>query len=321
MNEPMTAPITLLRAFALIGLLALASPAQALDVVFPAGSRIGLAPPSGVAPSRNFVGFEDPRHEVAIVITALPPETYEDVQQSTTAGELQKHGLIFEKRETLTHADGKAFLVIASQDVDKVKLHKWIFAVGAADLTALVTMQVPDAAQEAYPEAAIRAALASVTIRSTVPQEEQLSLLPFRVGALAQFRLGGVIAGRAVMLTDAANDALGPGVDPHIVVAIAPGGPEQADRRDDFARDLFSTIPNLKDLRVNSSEPLRIGGQPGHQIVALAKDARSGKDVTVVQWVRFGNGAYLHLIGVAPTDAWIAAYARFREVRDGIEPR
>jgi hypothetical protein len=55
--------------------------------------------------------------------------------------------------------------------------------------------------------------------------------------------------------------------------------------------------------------------------VATAKDARTGADVTVVQWLRFGGGAYLHMIGVAPTDAWVASYARFRQVRDGIEAR
>ena len=37
-----------------------------------------------------------------------------------------------------------------------------------------------------------------------------------------------------------------------------------------------------------------------------------------MQWVLFGGGAYLHLIGVAPTPAWVAAYGRFRQVRDGI---
>jgi hypothetical protein len=29
----------------------------------------------------------------------------------------------------------------------------------------------------------------------------------------------------------------------------------------------------------------------------------------------------LHLVGVAPSAAWTLAYARFRMVRDGIEPR
>src|SRR5262245_40584390 len=300
-------------------LLALLSPARAADVVFPAGSRIGLAPPPGTSPSHNFQGFEDPANSVAVVIAALPREAHWDLRRSTSAEELKKRGITFEKREEQKLDAGDASLVIARQEVDKLKLRKWIFSLLTPDLIALVTVQVPDEAAKLYPETAIRTALATVTIRATVPVEEQLGMLPFRVSELAQFRVGGVIPGRAVMLTDTAADNPGPDVDAHIVVAVAPGGPAQAGDRDTFARDVFGSIPNLKDVHLNSAEPLRIGGQPGHQVMATGKDARTGADVKIVQWLRFGGGAYLHLIGIARTNAWIPAYARFRQVRDGIE--
>jgi hypothetical protein len=254
-----------------------------------------------------------------MIIAALPREAHGDLQRSISAEELKKRGLTFETREDQKLADGDASLVIAHQEVEKMKLRKWIFAVLAQDLIALVTVQIPDDAAKLYPDSAIRTALSSVAIRATVPVEEQLGLLPFRVGDLAQFRIGGVIPGRAIMLTDSANDDPGPEIDTHIVVAVAPGGPAQASNRDAFARDLFGTIPNLKDVHVNSAEPLRIGGQPGHQVMAVGKDMRTGADINVVQWLRFGGGAYLHMIGVARSSAWIQSYARFRQVRDGID--
>ena len=303
----------------LLVLVALLSPAQAADVVFPTGSRVGLAPPPGMSPSHSFQGFEDIEHSVAVVIAALPREAHWDLRRSTSAEELKKRGITLEKREDQKLDAGDASLVIARQEVDKLKLRKWIFSLLAPDLIALVTVQVPDEAAKFYPEAAIRTALSTVTIRATVPAEEQLGLLPFRVSELAQFRIGGVIPGRAVMLTDAATDNPGPDVDTHIVVAVVPGGPAQAADRDTFARDVFGSIPNLKDVHVNSAEPLRIGGQPGHQVMATGKDARTGAEVKIVQWLRFGGGAYMHLIGIARTNAWLPAYARFRQVRDGIE--
>src|SRR5262245_30517891 len=303
----------------LLVLLTLVSVAQAADVVFPAGSRVGLAPPPGLNKSNNFQGFEDAEHNVAMIIAALPREAHWDLQRSTSAEELKKRGLTFEKREDQKLADGDAFLVIAHQEVEKLKLRKWIFAVLGQDLIALVTVQVPDNAVTLYPDSAIQTALSSVAIRATVPAEEQLGLLPFRVSELAQFRIGGVIPGRAIMLTDSPTDDLGPEVDAHIVVAVAPGGPGQASNRDAFARDLFGSIPNVKDVHVRSAEPLRIGGQPGHQVMAVGKDARTGNDVNIVQWLRFGGGAYLHMIAVARSSAWIPAYARFRQVRDGID--
>jgi hypothetical protein len=295
--------------------------AWAADVAFPPGSRLGIAPPAGMTPSHNFFGFEDRTHNVAIIMVALPSEAYADIDKATDAETLKKQGVTFEKREEFALAAGKAFLVIGRQELEQVKLHKWIVVASFSDLTAVVTAQIPDDASASYPEDTVRAALSSLTVRASVPVEEQLSLLPFRVSDLAGFRVGGLLAGRAVMLTDAAPDASGPTVDPHMVVAISPGGPSQSADRDAFARDVFLTIPNLRDVRITSAEPLRIIGQQGHQIMAQGKDNASGAEVTIVQWLRFGGNAYMHLVGVAPTGAWTPAYARFRQVRDGIEPR
>src|SRR5262245_20576529 len=146
-------------------LLALVSSAQAEDVMFPVGSRVGLAPPPGMSPSHNFQGFEDAAHGVAVVIAALPREAHWDLRRSTNAEELKKRGMTFEKREEQKLDAGDASLVIARQEVDKLKVRKWIFSVLTSDLIALVTVQVPDEAAKLYPENAIRTALSSVTIR------------------------------------------------------------------------------------------------------------------------------------------------------------
>ena len=289
--------------------------AQAAEVVFPTGSRIGIAPPPGVATSPRFVGLEDSANKVAIVVIALPPEAYAELERST--GRLGAQGATVERREDLSLNPGKAFLVVAQQKVGGVSLHKWILAAAAGDLTAVVTFEIPDDARESYPDAAIRAALASVAVRKTVPVDEQLSLLPFRMGELSGFHVGGIIAGRAVMLTDPVPDGREDAA--RLVIALAPGGPAQASERDLFARDALTGMANLADMRIVSSEPLRIGGQQGHQIMARGKDARTGTEFTIVQWIRFGGGAYVQFIGTAPSAAWTGAYARFRNVRDALE--
>jgi hypothetical protein len=317
----MTPIVTRIRSLVFLVVVALASPAWGADVVYPTGSRVGIVPPPGTTPSHNFFGFEDREHSVAIILVALPPEAYAEIGQTTNADTLQKQGVTFEKREDLSLPVGQAFLVTGHQEVEQVKLRKWILVAGTPGLTAIVTAQVPDSATSAYPDDVVRTALSSVAVRATVPVDEQLSLLPFKLNDLAGFRVGGLLAGRAVMLTDAAAATTEPTNDPHMVIAVAPGGPAQAVDRDGFARDVFATIPNIKEVRLVSSEPLRMGMQQGHQIMATGKDNASGTDVTIVQWLRFGNGAYMQMVGVAPTDAWPAAYTRFREVRDGLDQR
>ncbi len=314
-----------IRLFLTLVVLALAvSPARAADEVYPPGSRIGLVPPPGLATSKSFLGYEDPDNNVAIMLVALPVHAYAELDKTINAETLKRQGVTLETREAVPLPTGKAFLVIGHQEVDNSQIRKWFLVASSTALTALVSVQVPEAAKVRYPDTAIRAALATLAIRATVPVEEQLGLVPFKIGELAGFRIAGVIPGRAVMLSDAPADARGPpevAVEPHIIVTIAPGGPGQNSDRDTFARDLFAAIPNLRDIRVESFEPLRISGQPGHQILASGRDLSGRVAVTVVQWLRFGGGAYMQLVGIARTEAWKDAYPRFRSVRDGIDPR
>ena len=297
--------------------------AAAAEPPFPPGSRLGLVAPEGMNVSRNFFGFEDAQKNAAIILVALPPDAYAELDRSITADALKRQGIAMETREPVALPAGKAFLTIGRQEIEKVQVRKWILVISAPQLTGLVTVQIPEAARAAYPDARIRAALATVAIRTTVPPDEQLELLPFKVGELAGFRIAGVVPGRAVMLSDAPADATGPpgrGGEPHMLVTVAPGAPSQAADRDAFAREAFGTVPDLKEIRITSSESLRMGGQLGHQILAEAKDG-SGTAVTVGQWLRFGGGGFLQMVGVARTPEWKDAYPRFRAVRDAIEPR
>jgi len=294
--------------------------AGAAEVVYPPGSRLGLIPPAGMVTSSSFLGFEDAETQAAIILASLPAEAFSELERTMTADALRRGGMTLERREAISLSSGKAFLVVGRQEVDKTKLRKWIVVGSSPALTALVTFQVPDSAKASYSEAAIRSTLATVAIRTSVPVEEQLSLVPFKLGDLAGFQVGGVIAGRGVALSDPPGATPSP-VQPHIFVAVAPGGPAQLGDRDAFARDIFAAVPNMRDVRLTSSEPMRIVGQPGHQLMAEAKDLSGATNLTVVQWLRFGGGGYLQLVGVATSDHWLDAYPRFRAVRDGIEPR
>jgi hypothetical protein len=301
----------------LLSLLWLALPAHADDVVYPPGSRIGLVPPPGLHASASFPGFEDRDKNVALLLGALPPDAYAEFEKADSAEGLKKLGATLEKREVLTLPTGKAVLVIGRQD----NQHTWMLVAAMPDMTAMVTLRIPDAAKEVYSDSVVRAVLASLAERAEVPIEEQLGLLPFRLGDMAGFKIGGVLPGRGVLLTDVAPAAAGTAIEPHIIVALMPGAPAEAGERDDIARQIFRSIPNLKDVHITGSESMRISGQQGHEIMASAKDPASGADLSLVQWLRFGGGAYLHVVGMAPTPVWTQAYARFRSVRDGIEGR
>lgn len=296
----------------------IAIPASA-EPVFPPGLRIGLEPMSDLVASRRFPGFEDAGHKVAITILDLPARAYEEIERSIFAKD--QSGLAGVKRESFPFASGVGILISGQAQDKGVTSHKWFLlatsASGAvADLATLINVEVPESARAVYSDAAVRKLLASVTFRPT-PVQEQLGLLPFKVNEMAGFRVMQVLPAGGVILTDGPTDDISK--QPYVIVSIGGGSPDQPDDRARFARELLSSAP-LREVAVTSAEPMRISGLQGYEIRAQARGI-DGEPVTLVQWVRFGSGGFLRVVGVASKENWDALFTRFRAIRDGVEPK
>jgi len=304
----------------LVWCLVLAPAAQAADPIFPIASRVGLVPPAGMVVSKGFVGFEDVAKDSAILIAAQPAAAYPEIEKSLATDSLKKTGITVDNREEMKFDFGKGILVTGKQTADKTRYRKWLLIVQGNDLTALVNVQVPEQ-ETAYPDAAIRAALATLAVRTTIPDAEKLSLLPFTLDDLAGFHIENVLPGRAVMLIDTPDGVPTDNFDARMFVAAFDGGPTEKDDHAQFARMTFGQIVGIKDVQITMSEPLRIGGQSGFQTTAQAKDIKTGDDIMVAQWLRFGTGGFMQMIGMAKAGVWTTALTRLRAVRDGIQPK
>jgi hypothetical protein len=313
-------PVRAVLAAALAGLvlcLVLAPAARAADPIFPTGSRVGLVPPAGMVVSKGFLGFEDVAKDSVMLIAAQPPAAFPEIEKSLATDAL-KNGIIMANREEMKFDFGKGTLVTGKQTADKTRYRKWLLNVQTNDLTALVNVQIPEQ-ETAYPDATVRAALATLAVRATIPDAEKLSLLPFTLGDLAGFHVENVLPGRAVMLIDTPDGVATDNFDARMFVAAFDGGPTENDDHGQFARMTFGQIVGIKDVQITMSEPLRIGGQSGFQTTAQAKDMKTGDDIMVAQWLRFGTGGFLQMIGMAKAGVWTTALTRLRAVRDGIQ--
>jgi hypothetical protein len=78
----------------------------------------------------------------------------------------------------------------------------------------------------------------------------------------------------------------------------------------------------VKDVHIISGEMLRLGGGAlaTHEFQAEAKEAFTDTPMKLVQWVRFGSGSFIRMVGVARADQWTTAFPHFRAVRDGVAP-
>jgi hypothetical protein len=309
-------------------------PAIAADPIFPSGSRIGIVPLAGMVQSRNFVGFEDPQKNAAILFTTLPAKAYDSLDKSMVPEAMKRDGVDVDKREPIQLGIGKGFLLSGTQTANKARYRKWLLIAAANDMTALVTVQVPDQ-DAAYPDKAVHDTLATLAVRDSVPDAEQLGLMPFAIRDLAGFHIDETLPGRALMLVDRAADAASgsasdpakdqskdaPALNARLFIAAMPGGPAEPGDRSNFARTTFQQIVGIKDVQVQDAEPLRIGGQPGFETLAKAKDAQGDTDVMVVQWLRFGTAGFLQMVGIARADTWSTVFNRMRTVRDSVDPK
>ena len=311
-------------AWALIAAIAV----QAAAAVFPAGSRVGLVPPPGMAPSPNFIGFDDAENGTVILVATFPAEAFGPLEQSMIPDALKKQGI--DTREPMALAGGAGFLLTGKQTVEGTSYRKWMLVAPVGGITALVTVRSPEQNKK-YTDQMVRTMLATVAVRPNVPDAERLSLLPFKVGDLAGFHIDDVLPGRALMLVDipaggdpagkaaqAGNkDAPGQPIDARFLIAALPGGPTQTKDDDTFARVTFDQIGGIANVRIQDAEPLRIGNQLGYETLAKAKDAQ-GTDLMVVQWLRFGTGGYMQMIGISHADLWPGMLMRLRKIRDSI---
>jgi hypothetical protein len=298
-----------------------AAQALAADPSFPLGSRIGLVAPGAMMPSTTVRGFEDRDTKASMLILELPPQAYAEVEKQMSPAALTAQGMTDEKRETVTLKSGTGVLIVGQQAADNKKVRKWILLASTPEVSALIAVQVPDDATAKYPDADVRAALLSMAVRPSVPIDEQLRLVPIALTDLSGMRPFRVIPNSAVFLTEGPKDLLEATEQPVLVISVAPGGPEQATDRENFARNLFTGLTDFKDVRIIGRDLLRLDNQQTHEIQAEAKDAKTDTPMKLVQWVRFGGGAFIRFVGVARADAWTQAFPKFRAVRDGVKPR
>jgi hypothetical protein len=308
----------LLRLLTAVALLAaLVEPAVA-DAVFPTGVRVGLTPLVGLAPSKTFPGFESEDHSVKVLVTELPADAYGEVKKAFTAN---PGALTAIKPESLETSAGTAYYTVESAKDGGTAVRRYSMIVSGGTFAGYVAVQIPENASKIYSDDAVRQMFASATIRKEVPVAEQLGMLPFKLSDLGNFKNVRTLApGAAVLLADG-DEANGFEPAPYMIIGVIGATPPETEDRARFAQQAATAIPGIREGHITMSEPIRIAGTPGYE---TRIDATSGKDntpVTIVQWLRFGAGSSLRIIGSAPRDQWSAAFPRFRTVRDGIAPK
>jgi hypothetical protein len=306
-----------IRLFSAITLLLIAiGPAFAADPVFPPGVRVGMVPLVGLVRAKTFIGFETEDGSVKVLVAELPADAYGEVVNAFKANPNGAGGI---KPETIETSAGVAYYTVENAKTGPTTVRRYSMILqGGSTFSGYIAVQVPENASKIYTDDAVRQMFASAVIRKSVPVEEQLSLLPFKVSELGDFKNVRTLApGGAVILADG-DETTGFEPSPFVVIGVMASAPAQPEDRSRFAEQAATSIPGVRNWRITMSEPVRIDGTAGYETRLEATSGKDNTPVTVVQWLRFGGPTTLRVIGSAPRDQWSNAFPRFRAVRDGI---
>jgi hypothetical protein len=285
----------------------------AADPVFPPGVRVGVIPLVGLVPAKGFTGFETADASVKVLVTELPTTAYTEVTNpSSTSGV---------KPESIETGAGTAYYTIETVKNGSGVFRHYAMILSGGTFAGFVDVQVPENATKIYSDDAVRQMFASAIIRKEVPVDEQLALMPFKVGELGNFKHVRALGASGALLLADGDEATGFEAAPFMVIGLMTGGPTQPEDRARFADQAARAIPGMHSGRITMSEPVRIDGMAGFETRIDATSGRDNTPVTLVQWLRFGGQGTLRTIGSSPRDQWETAFPRFRAVRDGIEPR
>lgn len=305
-------------AAACIAVLATTGAACAGAVQFPIGNHLGLVPPPGLRLIGKAPAFQDPAHHVEMLLLEMPAAAYHEIRPTMAGAAAKKRGIIIEKHQIL-FTDAGTMLLSVGEDTNSHS-RKWIVLGQTDGFTAVVSVDIPDAARKLYPDAAIMASLKTLTVRRP-PLSEQLEVLPFKLTDLSGFHVLAVINRHVVVLTK--GDAKGAAIvqQPRMLVGIGRAPADQSGNEQRLSEMAFEALPGFADIHVTNEEGIRVDGQPAYEIRAEATERATGQPVMLVQWLRFSGNGFIQILGVTPKQDWERDFPQFRAIRDGVQPQ
>lgn len=317
------------RALAALIVLALAAlvavPASAQSPKFVPGTGVGLVPPKGMVPAQSFSGFEDRASGASILVAEFPAEAYAQILPTITPEGLAGSGL----QQASPAVDWKIAggqggrLIRGRQTAHGTIFRKWVMLAKGPSTTVMLSVQVPDQKSGTITDAAVDAALKTVTLKAPPTMEQQVEALPFKIDDFAGFRVVRVLAGSGLLLTEGPRDTIPDASQPVVIVANAIGGIAANDKaeREAVAQQAFATIAGVSDVSIVSQKIEEKDGVTWSRIEGRGTYRGSAEAVATLQIMRFGKEGYIRIVAIARTLGAEAILARVDGLAASVAPK
>jgi hypothetical protein len=293
-------------------LLALLVPAQAVaDPVRVPGTNVSLQPPEGFAPSESFPGFQSAEQQASIMVTQMPAPVAE-VLKGMNKEALAARGMTLLSSSAERVGGREAQLLQVAQAAGGAEYLKWMLVTGDPKTTVLVVGTFPKNAGEAV-GAAIRKSVLTSSLASGDPGDP-FEGLRFRITPTQGLKIASRMSNMLLLTESGSPGPLGPGEPLYIVASsIGPGGGGDLKA---FSEARARQTEQIQDLENVSGREITIGGLAAYELLADAKDVKSGTPIRLYQVIAPDGGGYFIVQAHVGSDRAAEMLPEFRRITE-----
>jgi hypothetical protein len=281
---------------AMILALAISGPAVA-DLVQVPGTKASLQPPPGFLLAAKFPGFERTELQASIMVTEMPAPAPEVMKAMTQEG-LASRGMKLISSKTETIGGREALLLNVAQTAVGTEYLKWMLVTGDPKNTLIVVGSFPKGTEGELSEA-VRKSVLTASWSPGGGVTNPFDGLLFRVTPTGKLKLAGRVSNLLMLTESGSTGPLGAG-EPIYVVGNSYSDTRISDVKV-FAEARARKTEQIENLQNLEGRALEIDGLPAYEILADAKDVKTGVPIRLYQVIASeGNGYFIFQGLVAP---------------------
>jgi hypothetical protein len=283
--------------------------AGAADYVRIPGTRTSLQPPEGFSLADRFPGFQRADVQSSIMVSEIPAPATEMMKGMTREG-LAKQGMTLVSSQAERIGGREALLLQVAQSAAGTAFLKWMLVTGDQQTTLMIVGTFPKAVEERI-GSAIRGSVLGVSWPSGA-SIDQFEGLPFRVTPSPKLKVAGRMANMLILTESGRMGLLGPTEALYVVGSSVSEG-RIADLRA-FSEARAKQTAEVKDIRNFDGHTLKVGELAAYELLADAKDMKTGTPIRLYQVVALDGSGYIMMQGLVGAARAAALLPEFRRV-------
>lgn len=242
------------------------------------GTSVRLVAPEGFSPARQFPGFQRDDLQTSIAVTEMPGSAA-TMASGMTKQALADQGITLIASKPVSVGGRNALLVHLAQRVAETDYLKWMLVSGDENTTILIVGTFPRSAESAV-SAAVQASLLTASWNAEAVDDPLEGLL-FRVTPTSRLKLAQRMSNMILLTESGTVERQGPG-DPLYIVgnSISSAGIHNLPA---FSEARARQTAQMKDVRNFKGQAVKVDGLDGYELLADAKDSRTGTPMSLYQ--------------------------------------